>query len=208
MVGNKKEISDWNFIWRETLNNLRVTPVKDKKALFRLSLEEVTLEGLYLEFGVYKGKTINYLAKMINPKIIYGFDSFEGLKGEAYPGFKWSPGEDFDLKGKIPKVEENVVLIKGFFKDTIEPFLEENTLPIAFAHLDADLYSSTREALWGIDQRIKVGTILQFDELVLDWYRGEYQAFKEFCHFKDMWFKCLGMNYPSVSVKITKRGKK
>jgi len=207
MVKRSKDKRAWKLAWQETLNYLKVTPFKNKEALFDLSLEQVTLKGLYLEFGVYRGKSINYIAKKIHPKVIYGFDSFEGLKEEAYPGFKWSPGENFDLKGRMPKVGGNVVLIKGFFKDTIKPFIEKNISPIAFAHLDADLYSSTKEILWNIDERIKVGTILQFDELVLDWYRGEYQAFKEFCDFKDMWFECLGMNYPSVSVKITKRGK-
>ena len=208
MVKQSKENKHaWNFIWKETLNSLRVTPVRDKETLFDLSLGEVTLEGLYLEFGVYKGKSINYIARKIVPKVIYGFDSFEGLKGEAYPGYKWTPGENFNLRGKMPKVEENVTLIKGFFKDTVKSFIEENTLPVAFAHMDADLYPSTKEALWNIDKRIKVGTILQFDELILDWYRGEYQAFKEYCYYKDIWFRCLGMNYPSVSVKITKRGK-
>ena len=36
-------------------------------------------EGLILEFGVHMGKSINILAKKMNGKKLYGFDSFEGI---------------------------------------------------------------------------------------------------------------------------------
>ena len=40
--------------------------------------------GLFLEFGVWKGGSINLFAKQLskNGNTIYGFDSFEGLKEE------------------------------------------------------------------------------------------------------------------------------
>ncbi len=41
-------------------------------------LSEVKVDGLYLEFGVYSGTTINHIADQV-PHSVHGFDSFEGL---------------------------------------------------------------------------------------------------------------------------------
>ena len=53
---------------------------------------------LWLEFGVYSGRTINYISKFTND-IVYGFDSFEGLPE------KWRDGFDkgiFSTEGNLP----------------------------------------------------------------------------------------------------------
>ena len=43
------------------------------------AIAQTEIEGLYLEFGVFKGETINEIALAKPDKIVYGFDSFEGL---------------------------------------------------------------------------------------------------------------------------------
>ena len=65
----------------------------------------------YLEFGVWYGNSINFLSKHLKTKI-YGFDSFVGLK-EDWQGSNWSKGS-FDIKGKIPDLNKNVIPIKGW----------------------------------------------------------------------------------------------
>ena len=77
----------------------------------------VQLNGLLIEFGVWKGRSINYFAKRVS-ETIYGFDSFEGLK-EDWSGWGFAKGA-FDLGGKLPKVENNVILIKGWFDKTLQ----------------------------------------------------------------------------------------
>ena len=70
---------------------------------------------LWLEFGVASGNTINYISKFTNEKV-YGFDSFEGLPE------KWRDGFDkgaFNRGGYLPKVNDNVELIKGWFNETL-----------------------------------------------------------------------------------------
>ena len=52
---------------------------KDVDTLFDFSLDSVTVQGLYLEFGVDTGRSINYIANQNKDKKIHGFDSFEGL---------------------------------------------------------------------------------------------------------------------------------
>jgi hypothetical protein len=89
----------------------------------------VAQNGLWLEFGVCYGGSINRIARYTKNKI-YGFDSFIGLPE------KWSridnsgvtyPEGAFSLGGNLPKVVENVELIKGWFKDTLPVFLNAHT---------------------------------------------------------------------------------
>ena len=58
-------------------------------------------------------------------------------------------------------------LVKGYFKDTLP---KEEIYPIAVAHIDCDLYSSTVEVLEFLKPRLVDGALLLFD----DWfcYRG------------------------------------
>ncbi len=138
---------------------------------------EAPAHGLVLEFGVYHGQSIRHLAACFPDRTIFGFDGFEGLP-EAWNGF--APGL-FDMKGHAPSVPNNVILIKGWFDRTLSPFLSRNPGPIAFLHIDSDLYSSCRCVLEALSDRIEEGTIIVFDELVNypGWERGEYQALQE-----------------------------
>ena len=88
------------------------------------ALELNSNDQFFLEFGVFQGKSINFFAKKIKNKTIYGFDSFSGLN-EDWEGTQYQKGY-FDLKGKTPKVEKNVILIKGKVQETLENFLDEH----------------------------------------------------------------------------------
>lgn len=73
------------------------------------------LNDLWLEFGVFRGSTINNMSNYTKDTV-YGFDSFEGL-----PEF-WREGFDagaFNLEGQLPSVNSNVELIKGWFTETL-----------------------------------------------------------------------------------------
>jgi hypothetical protein len=99
--------------------------------------------GLHCEFGTWKGAWITEFAKNFPDRRFYGFDSFEGLPEE------WSTLQSgyFDLKGELPAVPPNVTLVKGWFNESIPPFLTQNSEPVAFIHMDCDLYSSTMTVL-------------------------------------------------------------
>ena len=117
-----------------------------------------------LEFGVAGGQSLQTIRKATlglpfdadfptsrdDDPLIYGFDSWEGLP-EA-----WSVAED-DLRpaGKYKtnppqRLEERrIKLINGLFKDSIPKWLEEyNPGNIRFAHIDCDIYSSTVQVLF------------------------------------------------------------
>ena len=103
----------------------------------------------------------------------------------------------------------NIRLIKGLVEDTVPTFLEENEGPIAFAHMDLDLYSSTRSVFNNIAPRIVDGTVIAFDEL-LDYpeYREhEIKAFAQLLLENDLDFTPLiyhnnGYTYQQACVKI------
>ena len=92
---------------------------KEELLLHCLRNELKSDEGLVLEFGVFHGGTINKIAAELK-QTIHGFDSFEGLPDFWRNGFeKGSFAVD-----SMPRVRENVVLVKGWFDQTLGPFLE------------------------------------------------------------------------------------
>ncbi|MDJ0958086.1 MAG: class I SAM-dependent methyltransferase [Arenicellales bacterium] len=141
------------------------------------SLAAVSIEGLYLEFGVFAGGTINHIARQIR-QTIHGFDAFEGLPE------KWGavPAGKFSRKGLPPKVLDNVELHVGWFDQTLPAFLKKHSDQVAFLHIDSDLYSSAKLVLWQLAERIVPGTVIVFDEYFNypDWREHEYKAFQEF----------------------------
>jgi hypothetical protein len=124
------------------------------------------IPGVFVELGVFKGETLNFIAGRQQRNKIYGFDSFKGLPE------KWQHKNNmFKEKGrwavnKLPEVRENITLIKGLFKDSIPQW--KNKKPISFLHVDCDLYSSTYTALTLLNKLIVKRTLILFDELY-DW---------------------------------------
>ena len=160
-------------------------------------------KNLFLEFGVFKGDSINLFAnnlKKVDSKII-GFDSFEGLKDE-WMTEHYNPAGTFNLKGKKPKVEKNVELIDGWVEDTIKKFFENNSKKIAFIHLDLDTYKSTAHVLKSLKRYFQPGTIILFDEFYgfPNWEKYEYKAFKE--QIKEDEFKYIAFGTRQACIEI------
>ena len=85
-------------------------------------LKLIPPEGLILEFGVFKGKSLGYMAERLPRHQLFGFDTFEGL---PEPWFIVSKGV-FEVDGP-PSLPKNVGLIKGLFQDTAKDFLAESS---------------------------------------------------------------------------------
>lgn len=145
-------------------------------AISNLSIKD----GLMLEFGVYSGNSINYIASQVKSSIVDGFDSFEGLPEFWRDGF----GEGHFAVNGLPKVEHNVMLHKGWFDDTLPKYLVNIDIgrSISYLHIDCDLYSSTQTIFRLLADKIVSGTIIVFDEYFNypGWQSGEFKAFKEF----------------------------
>ena len=133
--------------------------------------------GMFLEFGVATGRTIRHLACLRPSAPIYGFDSFEGLPETWRTGF-----EKGAFAGAMPPVPDNVVLVKGWFNESLPQFLSEHPDMVSFLHIDCDLYSSTKCIFDMLGDRIRKGTVIVFDEYwnYPGWRQNEFRAFEEF----------------------------
>lgn len=172
--------------------------------LLDFALGECVIDGLVLEFGVYRGKSLRAIAKRAGQEV-HGFDSFEGLP-EDWTYFQ-KQGR-FSLQGEVPHFDEpNVRIHKGWFDQTLPRFLAEHAGPARFIHVDCDLYSSTTTVLQLLASRIVSGSIILFDEYLNypAWQQHEFKAFQEFVVQTGRSYRYIGFasSAYSVAVKIT-----
>ncbi|HEY6022189.1 MAG TPA: class I SAM-dependent methyltransferase, partial [Candidatus Paceibacterota bacterium] len=137
------------------------------------------IDGLIVEFGVGSGATLRTFAGMIGDHKIYGFDWFQGLPEDWNATFtKGSLANPGYASAQWPANSELVV---GLIQDTLVGFLDTHPEPIAYAHLDFDLYSSTKFVLDHVRDRLGPGTILHFDEIKnINGCGHEIRAFNEY----------------------------
>lgn len=173
-----------------------------QKELIEYSLRQVKVPGHYLEFGVFMGGTTQFMAKRIGAKFLHGFDSFQGLP-EAWQGFGLDQTA-FDVRGKLPRVPGNVRLHPGWFDQSLPMWVNEHEGPVAFMHVDCDLYSSTKTIFDLLAKRIQPGTIILFDEYFNypNWRKHEFKAFKEFVAANRVQYEYLAYARQQVTVRI------
>ncbi len=185
--------SDFNRFVDETCLVLEGLQLPCSPLQYVLRQELVNQDGLWLEFGVGGGHTLNLICEYRRKGSVYGFDSFEGLPTDWRPGF---------LKGafkqtKVPQVKSNAILIKGLFEETLPRFLTiETTQSISLLHIDCDLYSSTQTVFSYLGSRLKKGSIIVFDELIgyPSFEKHELKAFYEFGRLGTHKFQWIGIN--------------
>ena len=201
-TGDAENISTLQYIKENNMQELKIC--KSRKELLKYALSKVEIDGLYCEFGVFSGYTINHIANLVQDKTIYGFDSFRGLPENWYSGH---PQGTFATTN-LPPVRKNVSLEQGWFEDSLPPFVEKHPEPCAFLHIDSDLYSSAKTILDVFKSQIKAGTVIIFDEYFNypDWEDGEFKAFEEFLTQTGLKYNYLGyvINREQVAVYITK----
>lgn len=171
-------------------------------------LDYEAVPGDVLEFGVFTGKSLALFAHAhgFDPKgmtrRIVGFDSFRGLPPSAESHERWQAGDcavnhswhpllpigapvtpavTFELFAAchLPRPE----IEAGDFAETLPATIPGKYSQVALAHLDCDLYESTRDVLAALGPVLADGAMLLFD----DWFhykghpgKGEARAFHEF----------------------------
>ncbi|AMK75095.1 MULTISPECIES: TylF/MycF/NovP-related O-methyltransferase [Methylomonas] len=141
------------------------------------------LQGDYLEFGVFEGKTFSYafkiMARLFPDMKFVALDSFEGLPEPKGIDAKNNYTSGF-YKGQfacdIDTFESNlrangldmsrVSMIKGWFDSSLSPngHAYHNISKVAAAWVDCDLYESTVPVLAFLTNRLSVGSVLLFDD--------------------------------------------
>lgn len=161
------------------------------------------VQGDIVECGVWKGATFAYMATVFKDRILWAYDSFEGVPYKAeqtkYPDkydIIWSL--DTRLKADISifyktlnnysiKNTDNINVIPGWFKDT----LPTANYKISLLRVDGDLYSSTYEILEYLYPLVVKGGFVIFDDYCID--ESRKAVWDYFCEIKqvptfyDMW---------------------
>ena len=180
-------------------DNLRVS--QHNPAAITTALEQVTLDGMLAEFGVYKGTSLTQIAKFFPDRTVHGFDSFAGLP-TAWGGKGVGA---FDIGAAPPQLSvTNVEFHVGWFDDTVPAFAQKYSGPFAFAHLDADLYSSTKTVFDNLGDWFIPGTVVVFDEYFgyHGWQHHEHKAFHEFLSRTGLSFEAIGIGHMNLSVRL------
>ena len=198
------------------------------------------VEGDILEFGVYTGRSLAILQQLnddyyknenkVNSnckvnRLIYGFDSFEGLQNTD-GHLRWKKNMFKVNHSYHPTIKENElvttkkvedffssmnlkkpIIMKGFFNTLDLNCIEK----VALCHIDCDLYESTKDALNLIKDKLVDGSIIAFD----DWFnnkanpnKGEMKAYNEFLeenkHIHSTTFEIYGTFCKAFVININK----
>jgi len=148
-----------------------------------------------MEFGVWNGRSVNYMADVRPDTAFFAFDSFEGLP-EAW--IKGHPAGHFKTNLEAIKFRTNVRPWKGWFSDTIPVFLKSKPKGrLQGVHIDCDLGSSTRDILFGLKEvLLQDKSVLLFDEFYN--YEGyeqhEFKAFLDWSNEFNVSFEIIARN--------------
>lgn len=183
----------------QNMRNVQSTCNKKHLLTRAFAVADVSEGRLICEFGVFKGDTLNHIARLSGGNV-YGFDSFEGLPSGQSD--HWSEG-DFKVF-TLPKVRSNVTLVKGWFDQTLPRFLSEHKQVAGFIHIDCDLYYSTKTIFSLMGERLRPGSVIVFDEFFNypSWQEGEFRALQEFLEETGYGVEFIGYNRFGEQVAI------
>jgi predicted O-methyltransferase YrrM len=170
-----------------------------KHDTLRAALAAAPQCGLSLEFGVASGSTLRVISEAAPAGTVYGFDCFEGLPEHWRMGFAAGAFATEQLPD-VPGAE----LVVGLFDETLPGFLAEHPEPVAFLHLDADLYSSTVTVMRALAPRLRAGTVIVFDEYFNfpGWEDHEHRAWTEFVAATGVQFEYLGFTADDEQIAV------
>lgn len=137
---------------------------EDKRRHLLGAIEQVSIEGLWLEFGVSTGASIKLITAHTE-QMVYGFDTFEGLPEDWVLGEGHRTWQRGSFRGRPDFSRHNMTLVAGLFEKTLPSFLDTHPERVAFMHIDCDLYSSASLVLQSLRDRLAEGTVIVFDEL-------------------------------------------
>ena len=149
------------------------------------------LDGNVIECGVYKGGSCRVLANKLksckSSKILFALDTFSGFKFDDEPKY-YPSGRPPKVKGthvvdfeelKNSFIEDgldNVQFVGGLFEESFPKLSKEE---FCFAHVDADLYVSTKQCIEFLKDRIILGGIIYFDDYNSEHWPGATAAINE-----------------------------
>lgn len=215
----------WNFtaFTLMLIATLRKAPVSDNVALATGGLPCANAShGLWLEFGVYQGKTIQIMANYRRNHVlfrpaVYGFDSFLGLPEDWRHVWRPLRGNTlrkaasmsrgaFATAGKPPKLPAHLEPLVGWevgwYNESLPRFLlSHDHEPVTLLHIDCDLYTSTKTVFNFLAAQLHSGSVLVFDELFNfpEYQAHEVRALWEFLRDNDYDVEVLATSTHDIS---------
>jgi O-methyltransferase len=159
-------------------------------------LQNNRIDGIYVEFGSHEVNTFRMALRTLGLprkpnkiKKFYSFDSFEGMpEPEGIDRQKiWKKSMNFTTKEyflkTVKKDSERVVAVKGFYDNVLPNYNFSPDEKIALTYIDCDYYTSTKECLNFLKDKLQHGCLIAFDDwdcYYSDPKRGQKLAFSEF----------------------------
>lgn len=164
--------------------------IQIKKIWFNINLDSV--QGDYIEFGIFKGKSLYHSVKvaqklkLYNDITFWGLDSFQGFPVENHDFYI---SENFKTSKKTVKnfflKYKNIKIIEGFFNQSLSTEQLQNIQNISFAFVDCDIYESSEEVFQYLNKRISKGGFIMIDDFTSIDKNGNYIAKSFFDNFSN-----------------------
>lgn len=159
--------------------------------LLTLAKQASSLEGVFVECGVWKGGTALVLAEVIK-KIskkkceLHLFDTFTGLPDVDKVRDRLKKGKfndtSLDAIKELLSQYQDIYFHPGYIPESFE---EWDSVDIALAHIDVDLYKSVMDCCKFIYPKMIQGGFMIFDDYGVGSCPGARQAVDEFFSDKD-----------------------
>ena len=151
------------------------------KIWFNIKLDSI--KGDYIEFGIFKGKSllhsVNVTKKLdiFNDKNFWGLDSFTGFPVENHDFYLSENFKSSKKKVEKPFIKyKNVHIVEGFFEDSVVSKELASVNNISFAFVDCDIYESAETAFKYIKKKISNGGFIMIDDFSSVDKNGNYIA--------------------------------
>ena len=161
--------------------------IKKLPTIYYELVSRSNLQGDIVEFGVFEGDTLFFLASLCPERKCVGYDTFQGIVGQdlEYDSFanackKEREGDYFcamDNAADNLKELSNVSLVKCDARYTDYEMPEK----IVFAHLDMDVYHPMYQTSINIWPNIVYGGVMVFDDFGCQGWNGVWKAVYDFC---------------------------
>ena len=161
-----------------------------KKIWFNIYLDDI--QGDYIEFGIFKGKSLYHSIKvakklkLYNRTTFWGLDSFMGFPVENHDFYT---SENFKTSKKTVEKffskYKNTKIIEGFFSQSLKSAQLIDIKNISFAFVDCDIYESAEEVFKYLNKKMSIGSFVMIDDFTSIDKNGNYIAKSFFDNFSN-----------------------
>lgn len=173
----------------ERISEMSAIPAECLWVLYAMARQSLKVPGDFWECGVDRGGSARLLSQIVHGsgKRLHLFDTFDGMPPT-------DPTVDDHRAGDFPGVpvdtvrafvghEDEVVFHPGLIPETFAEM--DDFSRIAFAHIDVDIYESTKRCCEFIYPRLSWGGVIVFDDYGRPTCRGARIAIDEYFADKD-----------------------